>query len=615
MKLNIPERNKPTAASTPSNPRKLKKVLSTLPNTNMGELTKQTFQILRDQNRQTMPNKHRLENLEMLRVLTRNIFDNLKKYFINRTLPLPEKSQKIVNLNKSILQELIYGYKIIAYEAANKIDTQIDDKTLSISICRAINYLSEMLLRSYEVYEPCPKNLWHDTHQLYLFAESKNLTDEIVIDKEKEANETTIGNSYKQILLFTLARPMALRQRDSERVYNELFEWSKYASIHREASEDLIDSVFSMRIDEDSAPNYLSKNDLAEGVAIHILDASKLVSYINDLIAEQNKQKQKLAFGDEIPLETLNTLVSSWGESAKRRFSRAERHGHINVAIGLSRIAKAIRDSNKKEETPVEPKSKFAQSDFIRTAAERRQDPSLTLESIHGKDASSKGYITHTEIGATENNSWDMVAKGRALTETYENEQQHVDEQLKARQANSDSHWEVVNISAGGYCLRWNSDDTSKAQIGELIALQEFDTKNNFEWRVGVIRWMQFTQENGLEIGVQVLSPKVITATAQRVNRLNETPFDCLMLPGIKTLNQASSTILPSHAFKTNDRLVAQILEHKLNITLVEAEEHTGSFTQFSYKNTEEDQRIKKQVKKEEATKNKDDFDELWSSL
>ena len=35
-------------------------------------------------------------------------FDNLKKYFINRTLPLPEKSQKIVNLNQSILQELVH---------------------------------------------------------------------------------------------------------------------------------------------------------------------------------------------------------------------------------------------------------------------------------------------------------------------------------------------------------------------------------------------------------------------------------------------------------------------------------------------------------------------------
>jgi len=609
MKLNIPEQKAPAADATPNQPRKLKKVLSALPNANMGELTKQTFLILRDLNRQTMPNKQRLENLEMIRVLAREIFINLKKYFINRTLPLPEKSQKIVNLNQSILQELVYGYEIIAYEAANKIDEKIDDKTLSIAICRAINYLSEMLLRSSEVYEPCNRNLWLDVHQLYAFAESKELTKITVTDKEKKPEKLTIEGSYKQILLFSLARPIALRQRDSERVFKQLFEWSEYSSILREAAENMIDNVFCMRIHEDSAPAYLSEEDLGEGIIIRALDASKLVTHVKQLAEEQSKQKQKIAIGDDIPLETLNALAASWGVSAKRRFSRADRNGHINVAIGLSNAAKAVRDSFKAE------KAFDTKSGFVRTSASTKQDPGFTLESISQPEEDS-GYMTHTEVGATENNSWDMVAKGRTLTDTYANEQKTTfEDNLKKHQKKVDSHWEIVNISAGGYCLRWNSDDTSKAQIGEIIALQEFDSKGNFEWRVGVIRWMQFTQEHGLEIGVQVISPKVVTATAQRVNRPNEIPFECLMLPGLKALKQASSTILPAHAFKTNDKLIVQILENKINITLGETKEHTGSFTQFTYKNTEVDKRIKKQAKKEEATKNKDDFDEIWSSL
>ena len=610
MKLNIPEQKAPSKDATPNHPRKLKKVLASLPNTNMGELTKQTFLILRDLNRQTMPNKHRLENMEMLRVMTREIFNNLKKYFINRTLPLPDKSQKIVNLNQSLLQELVYGYEIIAFEAANDIDTKIDDKTLSTAICRAINYLAEMLLRSCEVYEPCPKNLWLDVHQLYAFAESRGLTETVIHGGDKKQNKSTIDNSYKQILLFVLARPIALRQRDSERVFNELFDWAKYASIGRHASKNMIDHMFSMHIHEDSAPNYLSEADLAEDIIIRTLDASKLVSYVSELITEQEKQKQKIAVGDDIPLETLTALMTSWGISAKRRFSRADRHGHINIAIGLSRTAKAICDSYKIDE------SFDTKSGFVRTSASRNQDPDFTLESISTPDDDSV-YMTHTEVGSEDNNSWDMVAKGRTLTDTYANEQKKnsVDTTFKQRQDNADSHWEIVNISAGGYRLRWNSDDTSKAQIGELISLQEFDSNNKFEWRIGVIRWMQFTQENGLEIGVQVISPKVITATAQRLSRPNETPFECLMLPGIKALNQASSTILPSHAFKTNDKLKVQVLENKIDITLGEIKEHTGSFTQFTYKTTEVDKRLKKQVKKEKANKNKDDFDELWSSL
>jgi hypothetical protein len=611
MKLKLPEQNAPAADATPNNPRKLKKVLSELPNSNMGELTRQTFIILRDLNRQTMPNKHRLENLEMIRVLTRDIFNNLKKYFINRTLPLPEKSQKIVNLNQSILQELINGYEIIAYEASNKIDSSVDDKTLSIAICRSLNYLSEMLLRSSEVYEPCPKSLWFDAHQLFNFAESRKITSRVVTDKDGPQEKTTIENSYKQLLLFILARPIALRQRDSERVFNKLYDWSQLADIGHQMSEDLVDRAFIVRINEDKQPQYLSRCDLKDESPFRTLDPSRLVAHIKEQIDQMGQEKQKLAVGDAIPLETLQALASSWGESAKRRFSRAERHGHINVAIGLGNSAKAIRESLKKENKV------DAKTGFVRTAAAKRQDPDFTLESVSDEQSDFSGYVTHTELNGNPNNSWDMVAKGRALTDAYDKQQNLVDdeEQLKQRQAQADSHWKIVNISAGGYCLRWNSDDTSKAQIGELIALQEFDTKHNFEWRIGVIRWMQFTPENGLEIGVQVISPKVTTANAQRANRPQEVPFDCLMLPGIKALQQSPSTILPSHAFKPDDKLVVRILEKKLDITLGETREHTGSFTQFAYNNTEVDQRIKKQVKKEEASKKKDDFDELWSSL
>jgi len=624
MILNIPAQNAPTSSSSPSNPRKLKKILSDLPNSNMGELTKQTFHILRDQNRQTMPNKNRLENLEMLRVFSREICDSLKKYFINRTLPLPEKSKKIVNLNQSILQELIYGYEIIAFEAANNIDTTIDDKTLGTSICRALNYLAEMLLRASEVYQPYPEKLWQDAHQLYLFAENRNLLDNNIFDSETET-KTTIANSYKRILLFALSRPIALRQSDCDRVFKELFEWSKYADIHQETSEDLINRVFSMRVFENKAPDYLDRSDLADDVIIRTLDASKLVSHVENLIAEKNKQKQKLAIGDEMPLETLMTLVSSWGENAERRFSRAERHGHINVAIGLSKACKAINESKKIQNAPLEPGDGFFQTstklkdilidsnhDFFKTSTASKSEHNLTLESI----ADDEHQLKQTPAGNSEDNRWDMVAKGRVLTDAYERENNLVEEDRPDLQKqNSDSHWEIVNISAGGYCLRWNSDATSRAQIGELIALQEFDLKSNFTWQVGVIRWMQFTPENGLEIGVQILSPKIEAATAQRANRLDESPFDCIMLPAIETLNQSSSTLLPAHAFATDNKLVVKILDNIISITLGETKEHTGSFTQFTYNSSELDQHLKKQIKKEEAVKNKDDFDELWLSL
>jgi hypothetical protein len=126
---------------------------------------------------------------------------------------------------------------------------------------------------------------------------------------------------------------------------------------------------------------------------------------------------------------------------------------------------------------------------------------------------------------------------------------------------------------------------------------------------------MQFTLEYGLEIGVQVLSPKVISARVHRINRPGEAPFDALMIPGIRPLNQPASIILPAHAFKTGDKLKAEVFDQNIEISLSDKKEHTGSFTQFQFAHADQQIRQQQIEKKEEAIKKKDDFDEIWSSL
>ncbi|MGB5397479.1 MAG: hypothetical protein WBN96_10040, partial [Gammaproteobacteria bacterium] len=112
-----------------------------------------------------------------------------------------------------------------------------------------------------------------------------------------------------------------------------------------------------------------------------------------------------------------------------------------------------------------------------------------------------------------------------------------------------------------------------------------------------------------------VLSPKVISAKAQRHNKPNEQPFDCLMLPGIRPLKQGPSVIVPAHAFKSSDRLNVNVLGQDMSIKLTDAREHTGSFTQFQFANYEAATRQKREEKKKLSEKNQDDFDEIWSSL
>ena len=148
---------------------------------------------------------------------------------------------------------------------------------------------------------------------------------------------------------------------------------------------------------------------------------------------------------------------------------------------------------------------------------------------------------------------------------------------------------------------------------------------------------MQFIRESGLEIGVQVLSPRAMSATVQRSNRPKEEPFECLMLPAIKPLDLPTSVLLPAHAFRPGDRLKIRILEQEENqpkghrhrhrqgqnqdqgeemeIHLDSVKEHTGSFTQFQFTPMEIVEKMEKEEKNKSSARNKDNFDEIWSSL
>jgi hypothetical protein len=552
--------------------------------------------------------------MELLREPARNIFSNLEKYFINRTLPLPEKSQKIVTLNQSLLNEMSYGYKIIIYEAANGVDKKVDSKTQNIAILRAIRYMSELLLRASEIYEPYPTGIWYDIHQMYCYAEQRGFHNKVIPDAEYEQHKASIEDYYKQVMLFALARPCALRQSDSERVYNKLAKWGDLTKLGIDAQEHQVNRFFCARVDQDRPPNYLSMKDCDSSSEILTLDTSELVDAIRKDINSTQNMEGKLAVGDQLSAETLQVLAMSWGVCAKRRFSRADRSGSIRAAIGLVNAAKEIAG---KVEAEVEE-----EPEVIKPG--KRNQLNISLEAIpedfNASESQVKSsYTTHHEIGSDNDDAWDMVAKGRVLTEAYDKQRQFLEDTKLGLNHNYDKHWQIVNVSAGGYCLRWNSNTTSRAQIGELIALREEEPDGTLAWRIGVIRWMQFIRESGLEIGVQVLSPKVMSATAQRSHRPNEEPFECLMLPGIKPLKLSPSVLLPAHAFRPGDKLKINFMdqeqEQKMEIHLDSIKEHTGSFTQFQYTSMETIKRMKQEEKSKSSAKNKDNFDELWSSL
>ncbi|MDH5484080.1 MAG: hypothetical protein OEY43_02500, partial [Gammaproteobacteria bacterium] len=341
MKLNIPEQIQPDDHDFPNHPGKVKKWLHSLQQANMGDYTRHIYNGIMHLNRQAMPAKYRLENMENLRVAARHIFDQLHKYYVNRTLPLPEKSRKIINLNQAILNEMAIGYKIMVFEAANNLG-KVDSKILMIACERALHYLSELLLRCSQIYSDYPKGTWWDIHRIYVFAEQKGLHQKKLKDPELASQTTTIERYYKQILLFSLARPNALRQNDAERVYKELPQWAEYTTLSNQPAPSKMNRYFCSKIDSDLPPNCVSEDDLKEMNQLRSIEISKLVDFIHGKIDDSDSFRNSISIGDQISQETLRTLITSWSLCAKRRFSRAHRNAEIKVSIGLSAIYESL---------------------------------------------------------------------------------------------------------------------------------------------------------------------------------------------------------------------------------------------------------------------------------
>lgn len=625
MKLHIPNQTAPVKGAFPNHPRKVKKWLTQLPRASMGDMTRQIYNSLVDLNRQDMPPKYRIENMELFREPIHLILEHLHKQFINRSLPLPEKSLKIINLNQALLREIIHGYKIIIFEVANDI-AKLDEKNIILAAYRAIATTSQLVLRACQIYADVPRGTWWDIHHIYQFVCSKQLQSKSIKGLGKEEKNLTLEQAYKKLVLFSLSRPHALRHSETERVFKQLDEWNLQVSLKRIPPISEMDRCFAIQVKADIPPGCINTIEHQNDANFIAIDTTNLINTVKTLSSDKSKGYDTVSTNDGLTQETLRTLSTSWSICAKRRFSRSHKQGNIAASIGLHSIYNSVYEELHPEETEQTP----AESHFSLESIESDFD----YDRSDNYDAS---LITHPNFNASSNmknlpNAWDMIASGNVLTDTFIGE-------LKAREKQSyqlhkeedDLHWEVINISAGGYCLHWNSETTSKAQVGELIGIREREPDHSFQWRVGIIRWMQYTQGTGLDIGVQVLSPKVITATVQREGKDHEDPFECLMLPGIKPIKQATTLLLPAHAFKIGTILKIFVYERSIEIKLTTVAEHTGSFTQFQFSQIQEGSKParRKQIpvatpvtssekpttKQDDDDNDNDDFDSIWSSI
>ncbi|HHJ17716.1 MAG TPA: hypothetical protein ENJ80_13570 [Gammaproteobacteria bacterium] len=602
MQLSVPNRTAPKNGCFDSSPEHVKTWIDALPMANIGATTRLLFEALTDLNHQDIPARQRFKTLELLCKPVRYVTEHMKKHFVGQHLPLTDKSLKIAHLAGEINHALATGYKVLVMEQIAGIGRH-DRKLLINAIHRAIKQLSAVLLKAYQIYEPYPDSVWLEVHSLYRYAESNRLHKTRVSgDQARERNTSTIADAYKQTLLLALACPYRLRHNEAEEIYQALEEWARFSEL-RPVSEAQ-DALFSTNLDSDQPPSYLVLRDANENCrTCRVLATRKLAEHLRKLLGE--KTDSKSVTSHRVKPDTLRRLMLAWGVMPKRRYSRVRDHSQVVVAMGLSSI------------------HYFVSGEVAFNNASMTPDCHAGLGAIlhdgpHLQDAARfQAKTTHDQEGELPD-VWEMDF--HLEDETPPTDLETTIARAAAGMQIDTKHctqsWKMVNVSAGGYCLLWDNPETTRAQVGELLGIRDESDPDTFHWRLGIIRWLKFTDKRGLDLGVQMLSPGAvgIAARPDKKGRVkNDAYTRGLLLPEIASIQQQATLLLPSPPFRIGDTAIANCHGRDVRVKLTRLVENTGSFAQFQFTSMGEvSQPPAKKPAKQPKPK---DFDDVWELL
>ncbi len=598
--LRIPEQLPPKGSPFFLSEKEITAWVAQLPIANIGETARLLFQTFRSFNRTLVPAKKRLQNTEYFREPLSYIADNLSKHYLGSGFPLSEKAYKVAVLNRELHSGIATAYKACIVGLLMENQGKPDKKLLVQAIHRCMTYLSQVTLLSVLVYDPYPRRIWQELHTLHRLAVRYDIVHTSVEDpKEPEQKKSTVEDAYRRCVLFALASPYKMRQKDNIHVFETLLEWSHLASFHSfdDAPEE---TSILIRQDTDLAPNHGAKQEGSETKYLLKLDASPLISQLRSQFAENEEDRPQLWGIQKLDKGLIRQLILLWSKAQKRAFVRTKLNFELHVAVGLRSIHKLITHGG---DTPrVEDKS-VDDGTWIETAFAEGNNPKI---SSHFSLSPLDGGSYNPRRGDFEDfgpNSRDFDAIEQP-SQIWENE--------SAKPAEPATNiLKTLNESAGGYCLDWKGRHIPKIQVGELIGVQSAMSANQFG--VGIVRWMRRSPEDTLQVGVQMVAPNAVAVNARLESNKSDESQECLLLPEVGTSGQPTSFICPSYPFKLGDLLVVNEGENLREIKLTRLMEASGAISQFQFAYLDQSESSDSDESKDESSDS--DFDNLWSNL
>jgi len=574
LAVSVPKIRADSPRTTELRPRRVEAWLEGLADQEPQAAAEAMRQALFTQNRVALEEGNRLRLLELFQKPVGDIASQLQSVYVSSPLPMTGGHRAIFDVVQSLLQEVAYGYKIVASDligGGRAVSKQAD---VVLAIQRAVFYLSRELLNCYQVYESPPAGIWRELHQLYKYAEEHNLlTQPVAVPDDKEAGSheglMSIHDAYQQMLITGACNPFGLVAGEVIQVYHMAARWHSLAHISKHLEESEPAGCFLVSLISDQPPVPLLKATTRSNAEymrmLRLVDVVKEIHRATKTIARHGAVSSEfISHADSSQVPFLKRAGKTLGAvRTRRKLSRVHRDHDVEICVGINAVH--YYASGEKHFSPP-----------------GREEPQPTTTPV-------PNAIVEEYIDLSDPRLVDRAA-------------QHPDDiRATAGTAGSDRNWTRSAIyrlytcrakdeSASGLRILVSAPAEVRLRVGDPVGLR-FPTPDR--WRVAAVRWIRGDSGESIQAGLELLAPDMKTiAVKWRSNGSGNGQYlQALYLPENRILGLPESVIAPAGTFRGEGKL----LIHEGDDEAVRTEsafkmlERTGSYDRYAVDATAEE--------------------------
>lgn len=517
---------------------------------NLGDSARQLFITLKELSMLKIDDQLRFELVELLRSPIQTIMQSMSRQYYSQSLNLDQRADRIANLVQSFLSYQVIVYDAIAARTAHQLNNtsfnlfNMKQKKALVQLNafashRCLAALTNLMFEIQMLYQKLPAGFWLKAHQAYLRARQLGVSHHEYEDSHNlYVTKLSIERVYIALIIMGVINSNKLRQSEIKAIYNCSEFWSAYIKV---SQDDTPYQTYSINPHSDTAPVFITK--VRENIQdILFVNTQDLFQHFKGLMSSHPHYAHP-AEQKQLSTALRSHLLHNFSSPSERAHKRHSYNGTVEVSFGIL-SAHYYLSGGKSFENIINVQRDYSlPKEFLSMHNFGHVDAEIDIEFPQQQEKKKEQALIEQ-------------------TETYQ--------------------CEVVNISPGGYCLRWQGDSPSILRTGELLILRE--PSDNI-WHIGLIRWVNQTAAKVLEFGLEIISSRGKPCGMRAVNKHDEIESfkRAILLPEIQSLNRPATIIAPAFAFHSNQMVYLRYGNEEIQIKLNDKFLITQSFIQFQY--------------------------------